>query len=379
MMSGVSKDWQPKRILAVKLADLGDALLITPALRALKDTYPEVRLDVVTTNGGPALQGLPYIDNLILFNKYSYDNPREAFKPANLLRALAFFGKLALARYDTVILFHHYTLRFGALKFAALALATLAPVRVGLDNGKWRTWFLTRRMKDRGFGAVSEREYWLELVASLGAVLPEDDDGRPQLTVGEGDRAKAAEILNNLGEGPVLALAPGSGVYSLSRRWYPVRFAQVADALVERHGMRALIMGSKDELELAQEVRGLMRYPEAATVIAGQTSVPEAVALLEHCTLFIGNDGGLANLAGAAGIPGLTLFGPTNAEAWKPYGENMAAVQAPIELPCRPCLYRGLELGSRYGCAPRPCLNFITPEQVIVMAEKLLCHEVLSN
>ncbi|NWJ98078.1 MAG: glycosyltransferase family 9 protein [Chloroflexi bacterium] len=366
-----NKNREPKRILVVKLADLGDALMITPALRALKATYPEARLEVLTTGGGPALEGLPYVDRVIFFNKYRYDSPREALQPANLLRAFGFLGQLTLAHYDTVIFFHHFTLAFGALKFAGLGLATLAPLRLGLDKGRGQGWFLSRRIKDRGFGAINEREYWLELVATLGAKLPAGDPGKPELFVTAEARQVAQEIRDKLGRPPLVVLAPGGGNYSLARRWFPVGFAAVADTLIERYGVKVLLMGNGEEVELAQEIRKLVRHPEEVSILAGSTSVAESVALLEQCELFIGNDGGLAHLAAVAGLPGVVIFGPTNAQAWKPFGQNMAVVVAPVELPCRPCLYRGFKLGSRYGCAPRPCLTFITPAQVVEAAEEV--------
>lgn len=367
------QNWQPRRILAVKLADLGDALMITPALRALKATYPAARLDVLTTNGGPALEGLPYVDQILFFDKYSYDTPREALQPENLGQALKFFGQLSQVGYDAVIFFHHFSLAFGALKFAGLGLATLAPVRVGLDNGFSRGWFLTHKLHDLGFGAISETDYWLELVELLGAKLPEGDAGEPEIFVSDAARATAQARLN--GWPAVLALAPGGGGYSLSRRWLPIRFAQVADYFVQKHHMAVVILGSADEVALAEEIRTMMQQPDAATILAGETSVPEVVALLEGCALFVGNDGGLAHLAAVAHTPGAVVFGPTNARAWKPFYENLRVVQAPTVLPCRPCLYRNNGLGTRYGCAPRPCLTNIAAQQVIEAAEAVLVSD----
>jgi len=366
--------WKPRRILAVKLDALGDALLTTPALRAIKATYPTAQLEVLTAAGGPALAGLPYIDRVLNFDKHSYDNPREALKPANLAKALKFALQLACARYDAVIFFHHFTLAFGALKFAGLGLATLAPLRVGLDNGLGRAWFLNRRVKDEGFGAKNEREYWLELAGAIGAKLPEGDDGRPELFVSKDAKARAQELWAKIDNGkrPVVAIGPGGGNYSLARRWLPVGFAKVADGLVKQFDAKIVIMGSSEEIGLGQEIRGLMTYPEAVTIIAGETRVDEAVAFLENCALFIANDGGLTHLAAVAKTPSVVLFGPSNAMAWRPFGEKVAVVQASLDLPCRPCLYRGKQLGSRYGCAPRPCLTAITPAQVLEVAEQLI-------
>jgi heptosyltransferase-2 len=141
-------------------------------------------------------------------------------------------------------------------------------------------------------------------------------------------------------------------------------------------------VGGPDEVELCGQVASLMKHGEAALNLAGKTSVKEVTAFFERCDLFIGNDAGLMHLATVACTPVIGIFGPTNSRAWGPYGsqENETSpeqngsivVQAELNLPCRPCLYRGFELGSRTGCAPRPCLTEIRPEQVLGEAAKLL-------
>jgi len=368
----------PKKILVVKLADLGDALLITPALRALRETFPQAKIEVLTTNGGPVLENSPYLDRVIYFNKYLFDQPREALKPKNLFQAARFLFGLTLVRYDTLIFFHHFTTRWGTLKYGALALATLAPVRLGLDNG--RGWFLNRRVVDRGFESSSEREYWLELVQALGAKLPEDI--RPSINLSIANRNKADQLYNTLpGSGPVVAIHPGGGNYSLARRWLPGKFAEVADALVQQQGARVVLVGGADEVKLGQQVIDLMHCPEYVTNLAGQTGIGEVSAFIARCALFIGNDAGLMHLATAVGTPIVAIFGPTNRRAWGPYGETKAegggsiVVQAELDLACRPCLYRGKELGWRNGCAARPCLTEIRAEQVIEAAKKVLSNE----
>jgi ADP-heptose:LPS heptosyltransferase len=375
----------PKKILAVKLADLGDALLITPALAALRQTFPNAQIDVLTTNGAPVLENSPYIDNIILFDKHLFDERRNALKPANLFTALKFFGKLFFARYDTVIFFHHFTLRFGVAKFAALAWVTGAKRRVGLNNG--RTWFLNHTIPDKGFGAISEREYWLALVKSLGAVSPAD--AKPSLELRDEDYRVAQNLLAELSSDNVVAIHAGSGTYSLARRWLPVYFAQVADKLVEEYGAKIALVGNKEEIELGAQVKNLMKYPDAAHIVAGRTKVKEVAAFLQMCRLFIGNDGGLMQLAGTVGTPVVAVFGPTNHKAWATYHWqtaeeyakkpkiNFIVVQAPLHLPCRPCLYREMKLGNRLGCAPRPCLTELKPEQVIAAARLLLAKPAL--
>ncbi|MEI7553810.1 glycosyltransferase family 9 protein [Candidatus Chlorohelix sp.] len=380
----MSKSKPIKKILAIKLADLGDTLAITPALRALREAYPDATIEVLTTNGGAVLEDLPYLNRVIYFNKYLFDEPRQALKPNNLWVAFRFLLSLTLARYDTVILFHHLTLRFGVLKYAALLLSTLAMRRVGLDNG--RGWFLNLKIADRGFDAATERAYWLEVVSMLGA---KSDNTRPEIPLNEKHYRIASELRDSIisqEQTLLVAIHPGSGGYSLARRWQPSGFAGVADALVERFGTKIALVGGLEEHELCEQVIKQMRFSDNAVNLAGKTGVREVTAFLGMCDLFIGNDAGLMHLAATVGAPLVGIFGPTNPQAWQPYGtqghelesetkarrSGSIIVRAELELPCRPCLYRGMELGSRTGCAPRPCLSEIKVEQVVAAAQAQL-------
>jgi ADP-heptose:LPS heptosyltransferase len=377
------------KILAVKLADLGDSLLTVPALRALKTAYPSARLDVLTTaTGRPILEGLPFVDNLLTFDKYQYDQPGAAFSPQKLQTARRFLLDLRREKYDTVIFFHHFSTRWGALKFRGLAQAVGAKYRVGLDNGTPEARFLNVRVPDGGFGAegLSERAYWRKLVEALTARVPSaplDYDERPDIFIPPESRESAAKLfaeIRNLNPAqPVIAISPGSGGYALSRRWLPRGFAQVGDVLHERYGAKIALVGGRDESDLADEIIALAGLPDAYVNLCGKTGLKEVAAFLQNCALFVGNDGGLAQVAGAVGTPGVVIFGPTNAVAWSPFGTESGTtriVQSRAELPCRPCLYRGKTLGSRLGCAARPCLTTITPENVLETIGTLKVSEI---
>src|SRR2546427_8103895 len=156
-------------ILVVKLATIGDLLLATPALRALRETYPQARIDLLVT---PASAGLlddwEVIDHVIVLDKYLFDYPQQMLKnPRNLLRLRPLWHDLRDGHYDAVLLLHHLTLPFGRLKHQLLLRATGAQWRVGLDNG--HGWFLNVRVKDNGFGAMHEAEYYLAVAGAVGA------------------------------------------------------------------------------------------------------------------------------------------------------------------------------------------------------------------
>src|SRR5437868_11061254 len=159
-----------RRILVVKLATLGDLLTATPALRALRTSFPEAHVGVLTTPASaPALHGLDSYDEVIAFDKCAFDRPLDAIE--SLPAALRLGAELRGGRWDTVVLLHHLTTSFGIAKYAALSLASGAPQRVGLDNGRGRC-FLTHSAVDRGFGWKHEGDDWLEMVGVIDAKHP---------------------------------------------------------------------------------------------------------------------------------------------------------------------------------------------------------------
>jgi heptosyltransferase-2 len=393
------------RILAVILADIGDVLLCTPALRALRARYPQAQIDLLTPpSSAQVLRGAPEINTVIVFNKFPFDTLRSLLDLRNYGAAGRFLWDLHGRRYDAVLVFHHYSLRFGAFKFAALALATGAPIRAGVDNG--RGWFLTHRVPDQGFGARHQAAYWLATAALLGAD-PQPDDRGLTLPLNAQDHCFVTELLNEFGLDqvhPLIAVHPGAGWYSLARRWPPGAFARLIARLISDFGATIVLVGGPDEIELAEDVRA--RVPgeqrEAVHVLAGRTSIAQSVALFARCDLFIGNDSGPLHLATAAGTRVVGIFGLSNWRAFGPItrgpvppghrwdapvewlvdGEQgsaafertgdsairerrPAALVVRRDLPCQPCLYRGMDLGLREGCGTRECLTALSPTAVL--------------
>jgi len=161
-MQNTSIQLQPDaHILVVKLAGIGDLLLATPALQALRDTYPQATIDLlVTPDSAGLLDGWNVINNIIVLNKYLFDYLGQMLRhPSTLSQLTPLFQQLRQSSYDAVLLMHHLTLPFGRLKYQMLTFATGAKWRVGLDNG--HGWFLNAKVKDNGFGAMYEAEVYL--------------------------------------------------------------------------------------------------------------------------------------------------------------------------------------------------------------------------
>lgn len=379
-------------ILVVKLAGIGDLLLATPALRALRETYPQTNIDLlVTPDSAGLLNGWQVIDRIIVLDKYLFDSLGQVVKnPLILLRLRPLWRELRKGHYDAVLLLHHLTLPFGRLKHQLLMRATGAKWRVGLDNG--HGWFLNVRVKDRGFGAMHEAEYNLALAEAVSATTK---DKRLTVPLTKEERNIGAQLiapplpLNDIPTSPdangthtspdtlrpLIAMHPGSGGYSTARRWAPERFAQLADTLFHNVGGQLVLLGGPEEAELHQQIISMLKSAMPVRSFAGKGNIKVAAAVLEQADLFVGNDSALAQLSVAVGTPTVVIFGLTNHKAWGPYTGGMpepSTTVVRLNLPCMPCFYRGHDLGTPEGCATRDCLALLGVDPVAIAARRLL-------
>ena len=387
----MSKHTQPLKlapdahILVVKLATIGDLLLATPALRALRASYPEACIDLLVT---PASAGIlddwEVINHVIVLDKYLFDYPKQLIThPTNLLRLRPLLRALRGGHYDAVLLMHHLTLFFGRRKHQALMLATGAKYLVGLDNG--HGWFLNVKVNDEGFGFQHEADYNLAVAEAiggkadgLGLTMPltaEQRNAARQLVFGEDSQETAAR--------PLIALHPGSGGYSSARRWPPERFAQLIDTLYQDTHGKFLLVGGPEEKELHQQILSQISSEVPVRSLAGKGKIQVAAAVLELADLFIGNDAGPMHLATAVGTPTVAIFGLSNSDAWGPYTgaleqSRQRAIVVKQNLPCMPCFYRGHDLGTPEGCATRDCLTTLSIQPVAAASRRLLHTPTIS-
>ncbi|MSQ15398.1 MAG: glycosyltransferase family 9 protein [Dehalococcoidia bacterium] len=354
------------KILVVKLADIGDVLTATPALRSLRRTLPDAIIDILVPPGSKVvMDGSPLVNNILLFRKGLFDSASGSVSPRSLAEALAFFVKLRGAGYDSVAIMHHLTTTWGAYKYAALSLGSGARITAGLDNGKG--WFLTHKAPDCGFGAKREVEYCMDVAKLLGA---DGDTGPMELTLSKADFDFAEAALPD--GRPIIAIHAGSGSYSQARRWPEENFADLAE-LLSRDGAFILVVGGPGEEELGAYISRRISGPYLN--MAGKTTIKQLGALLGRCDAFVGSDSGVMHVASAVGTQVIAIFGPSNHKAWGPWtGSNQEAGSLIIrsDIPCSPCLYVGLWLGSPRGCPARTCLYETKPRTVADATWKLI-------
>lgn len=331
------------KILVVNMNYMGDALLTTPALSALREKYPDAQIDTIVGAGASAevLRGNPDLNAVI---------SREA--SGSLARIGELYRLLRHERYSEVII-------LPPLPAYAIA-ATLArtPARIGqADRGM--NWLLTRKMRTQ---AVHMADAMLDTMP----VAPEARLHR-QLSVAlsEQDRADAASLLNEEQRQPDRPLvAVNLGATRPQKRWLAEHFAGLIDLL---EGITCVLIGAGDDDErLASRVLGLSKSPLTVNLV-GRTEIKQLAALLERCDVLLTSDSGSMHLATAVGTPCVALFGSTDPAVTGPYDQRSRVLYK--NLACAPCF-------SHPTCSGRfDCMREITPFEAAVAVRDLLRNE----
>ena len=342
-----------QRFLTVQLADIGDLVLITPALQALRQTHPQAHIALLTTTHSAAIVPDNLVDDVIVIDRQT-SNSSFAFLRLKNLRLL---WQLRKHQFDTVLYFHHFTLRLGTIKFALIAMLGGIRNRVGLDNGKG--WFLTKRIPDMGFGGKHQAQYWLDLVASLDS---EVSSPIPSTQVQSAPFDLPPKTRTRI------VIHAGSGGYSRARRWEPQKFAALADRLVTALSAEIVLVGSHGDD--SQQVLEIMQQPAIDCI--DKTTIPQLASVIESADVFIGADSGVMHVASATNTPIVAIFGPSNHEAWSPWVIHNTVDVIHSNAECSPCSYVGHGIGLRDGCEARTCLKMISVDQVYDGVDRLL-------
>jgi ADP-heptose:LPS heptosyltransferase/glycosyltransferase involved in cell wall biosynthesis len=343
------------RILVVRGGFLGDLLVFSPTLRAVRARYPQAHI-TLAVKPGTATEALfgecPYVDEVRELDFLWNPRRRERLKGIwNLLRE----------GYDLAVA--------GASYFVMReALFCGAPKRIGLFDGHpWQRFSTHLLPIDPN---LHEAENNLMLARALGA---DTDDVPPQAFVDAAAARDAAQpLLDGLGipaEAPVIAVHPGSA--RETRRWPIDRFAELLQRYLDEHpDAHALITGVADEVPLAQKLVARLdpRAQSRAHAVAGQTTLAQLVGLVDRAGAVVSNDTGVMHLARARNRPLLALLGPENDRRWGPYPAGPAPLIAlRNQVPCAPCV--------RQRCDGHFCMRTLTVEDAAAALRRLVSRD----
>ena len=352
-----------RRVLIVQPYGLGDALFITPVLRALK-TIPTVEsVDLLLgSRTEEVFKNNPHVDQIFSVNK---DKWHAEGKGAMARESFSLWQNLK-SRYDLLIDFSLQR-EYGLYGQYFLFI----PERIGFDfNG--RGTFLTKSLfLPDGYDGAHVVDYYVELLKLIGL---EVEAPFLEFYLSREDRERAGEILREKSisnSNRWVAVAPGGGESwgkdAGFKRWPPRFFARSLKLLKERMDYEfVLILGSKAERELARELEKNSEVP--VVNLSGETALGVSAAILEKAALLLANDGGLVHLANALKVPLVALYGPVDPVVYGPFpASQIAAPVTKAGLPCRPCYFR-----FRYNsaCPDRECLEALSPEEVFSVLDR---------
>lgn len=341
----------PERILVLRRCCLGDVLMTTPLLRALRGAYP--RASIAYAVGGwsaAALRHNPDLDHTIVL-------------PERLTwRAwVRLIGRLRRERFDLAVL---------PARSPLVGLATLLagiPRRVGLDSAH-RGFALTDPVPVHGVRHEVERA--LDLARALAIPVP-----APRLHYRPSAAAESAveALLDRQAvRDPLFVVHPGGGVNPGvtmdEKRWPPERFAATADGILDRRGGAVILVGAASDRAVVAATAAAMR--REALNLCGALEFDLLGALCRRAALYLGNDSGTTHLAEACGAPTVVVFGPTDPAMYGPTDGVGEAVWDPVA--CAPVVRRGDLTRAGGPASAARCIDSVTVEQALAAVDRVL-------
>jgi len=357
-----------RRVLVVRLRSIGDTVLATPSLIALKRFLPAAQIDVLLEDWvTPLLEGFDAVDNILTVRK----GPRSRFETAWQIRR---------NKYDVVFNLH------GGTTGTFFTFASGATHRVGYLEYQYSFLYNHLLSSASNFWQKETAHSAEQQLALLGFVgVPVEDRPKSRLTV-TGNASNSlrkkfnveAERIRDSNEslpyvcfddyGPrnsqsEFVLFHPAAAFA-TKQWAPENFARTAEFLYEK-GLGAIAVAARNERDMLERLQSDSRVPVR---IFDDRSLPEITALASKAKLFVGNDSGIAHIAAAVGTPTVVIFGSSNINHWRPWTD------APNEiiyekLPCQPC--------SGYICrefgAPK-CIQTVSVPRVTAAIERVLAE-----
>lgn len=345
-----------RRILVRANNWIGDVVMISPAIRSLRETFRDAEI---------AILARPWVLDALAANRcfdrlIADEVPGRHQGPLGRLRLAR---RLRSERFDLAVLFQK------AFDAAFLAAAAGIPVRVGHTTDHRRLLLTDPIPLTEGWWGRHHVDFFLEIAAACGCAT---GSRTPFFTLADEDRSWASSFLAERGPSPAprfVAIHPGSS--KAPRAWHAERYAHLAARLLEEPGLVPLVVGDRADLPAAREIASAV---PRAVIAAGETTVRRMGALIERSALFVGNDSGPMHIAGALGVPTVGLFGPGSPEKTSPRGEGLRFEAVTTRYPCSPCRQNFFR-----ECDPAPSGKPHCLESITVEAAAAACRRVLGS
>jgi len=316
-----------KRLLIRSTNWVGDAIMTTPAVRAIRQNFPDAQIEMLAKPWvAPVFAHSPHVDRVVVYDA----NGRHK----GIGGVLRLAGDLRASRYDAAILLQN------AIEAAIIAFLARIPRRIGFDTDARRLLLTHPVHRTKAIKSIHQTGYYLKILEGAGLSI-----GTPtlELHLDPKDSLRAGKMLAEFGitiDRPIVGLNP-SATFGPAKQWFPERYAALGDRLHQELGASILIFGGPSDQDLGRTITRLMTAPSHD--FSGRTSLGEAMALIDRCTAFVTNDSGLMHVAAALNTPLVAVFGSTNSTTTSPFSKTSRIVRVPID--CSPCMKPVCPLG----------------------------------
>lgn len=349
------------RILVVDGGGIGDLVMSTPALRAIRNRFSNSHIVLLTVERTvEVIRNLPYFDELICFKQEGFRNKYRLFRWKTLKLNLSLLRDLRKQRFSMIIDLTAVESWKAAILRSIFFKIIGANVHAGRDTDG-RGFFLDIKAHENQFGTVHEVERKLLIAKALGARVA---DSNIEFKVSQKDRKfidrwlkKKKVSKNNM----LVGLNPGS--FLPSRRWSKDGFIKIGKQLYDKYGVQVIITGGSKERQLVSDMADKLKDIRPLKFL--DFNIRQLGALLERLQLFITNDTGSMHIASALNVPIIAIFGPENHYRYRPYGNGLSKIiVSGVSLSCRPC--------EKFDCKTHECMESITPDIVWKEVESVM-------
>lgn len=362
------------RILIIKLDHIGDVILSIPAVRLLRNKFPNAHISMLVGSWAQMIaKKIPEIDEVLLFD-FFYDQSGKGKRTLNKKEIEHLQEMLISRNFDLAIDMKRHPETRDILKLSG-ARYTVGYSTGGDDN--WLTLSLqpSKDIEDIAMQTVKQHHtaQLCQLVQSINTDTVNTNDVltpySPILSMEKEEVPSYPYFLK--GNFPV-GLHPGVG--NLMRQWPLEYFALLADLLIERNHATIFLFGGREDKKLTSDIYAKIKNKDRVTLLAGKFSLDEFMKAVTYCHLFIGNNSGPCHIAGIMGVPTLAIFsGQTSPHEWHPLGKKTMSIR--VDTPCSPC-YKASPEDCLFGLK---CLKLLRPEKVIEAVDQLLAISGVSK
>ena len=338
-----------KRIVIIRTDKIGDLVLSTPAIKAVRGAYPDSHIAaIVRPYAHEIIKGSPYLDEIITYDKTKNEK--------GILSDIKFILSLRKKKFDLALVLHPKN------RTHIITFLSGIPERIGYD--KKLGILLTKRIPHlKHYGLKHEIDYTLDILHYVG-IKPEEKKLYVAIDKYADKKIDGIFSENHVSRNDaVIAVHPGASCRS--KRWRAEHFAKTADSLALAYNAKIVIIAGPKDKGYGDEVAELMKAKSIN--LSGKTAVADLASVLKRCRLFISNDSGPVHIACAVGTPVISIFGRSDRglspRRWKPVGNKDIALHKDVG--CGICLSHNCRLGFK-------CLEAISVDEVLAAAEKIL-------